>query len=220
MHQSARTPSPLTRSFVRALAKRRWARARGQASAPVTLQDLLMLHGDASLVVVLLVLAVLTVVPIAGVGTLLSFALVAIAWRWAFDAQHQAALPFARSLRAVALSPPWDERTLRFLAVLYARADRWLHPRWQGIFHARWAPLWALWIAVMAAVIFLPLPLGNVLPSLSLVLLCLSWMFRDGLASMASLIVGCAALAYTAAFAHLLLSMLQSLRGWWGGVLH
>jgi hypothetical protein len=48
----------------------------------------------------------------------------------------------------------------------------------------------------MGLVIFLPLPLGNVLPALSLILLSLGWMFRDGLALLLSCAIGAAALAY------------------------
>ncbi|WP_168224728.1 exopolysaccharide biosynthesis protein [Rhodoferax aquaticus] len=201
------TQSTLSVSFLRALARRRRARLQGYTPDPVTLQALLRLHGDASLVVVLLVLSVLTVVPVAGVGTILSFAIFAIAWRWAIGGLHRPGLPFEKSLNHIALSPQWSERVLRFMATLYTRADRWLHPRWPSVFHSRWAMGWAFWIAAMAAIIFLPLPLGNVLPSLSLVFLCLAWMFKDGLACLGSLIVGLAAIAYTAAFGQLVWAM-------------
>ncbi|MFM2342910.1 MAG: hypothetical protein RLZZ592_2563 [Pseudomonadota bacterium] len=55
---------------------------------------------------------------------------------------------------------------------------------------------WRLWIAAMAVVIFLPLPFGNVLPGLSLVLLGLGWMYRDGLLLMLSLPAGLGAIAF------------------------
>ncbi|HSN80885.1 MAG TPA: exopolysaccharide biosynthesis protein [Rhodoferax sp.] len=210
----------LSLNFLRALVWRRRLRLQGGQPAAVTVQDLLELHGDASLVVLLLVLSVLTVTPLAGVGTVLSFAIFAIAWRWACGGEGRTNLPFEKSLHNIALSPAWGERTLRFLATLYARAARWLHPRWPGVFHARWMPWWAAWITVMAAIIFLPLPLGNMLPSLSLVLLCLAWMFRDGLACLGALLVGAAAMAYTAAFGHMVWAMgsqlLAGVRSWLG----
>jgi hypothetical protein len=53
-----------------------------------------------------------------------------------------------------------------------------------------------VWIALMGVVIFLPLPLGNLLPSLSLILLSLGWMFRDGVALLLSTAAGVAAVAY------------------------
>lgn len=62
-------------------------------------------------------------------------------------------------------------------------------------------------------VIFLPLPFGNVLPAISLVLLCLGWMFRDGLALLGSALVGAIALAYTWAFGHLVWVLVDKLWG-------
>ncbi len=197
----------LSFSFCRAIARRRQAVAHGRTPDIVTLQSLLALHGNASLVVVLLVLSVLTVTPVAGVGTVLSFAIFVIAWRWARGGLLHANIPFEEALRRIALNQVWGERTLRFLASLYSRASRWLYPRWSSVFEMRWAPWWGLWIALMGAIIFLPLPLGNLLPSLSLVLLCLAWMFRDGLACLGSLLVGAAAIAYTAAFGHFVWAM-------------
>ena len=205
----------LSVAFLRELVMRRRIQLQGGEPGAVTLQDLLALHGDASLVVVLLVLSILTVLPLAGVGTVLSFAIVAIAWRWASGEEGRTRLPFEKTLSNIALSPAWSERTLRFLASLYARADRWLYPRWPIVFHASWMPWWATWIAMMAAIIFLPLPFGNILPSLSLVLLCLAWMFRDGMACLAALLVGAAAMAYTAAFSHLVWTMSSQA---WAGV--
>jgi hypothetical protein len=48
----------------------------------------------------------------------------------------------------------------------------------------------------MAFVIFLPLPFGNVLPSVSLILLSLGWMSRDGLVLMLGIFFGVVAMAY------------------------
>ena len=64
----------------------------------------------------------------------------------------------------------------------------------------------------MAALIFIPLPLGNVLPAISLVLLSLGWMFRDGLALLLAGIAGVAATAYAVSLSHLVMELVQ--RGW------
>ena len=103
---------------------------------------------------------------------------------------------------------------------MYETSQRCLRPRWAWLSHAGTRPWWGAWIALMGAVIFLPLPLGNVLPSLSLILLSLGWMARDGLALLASSVVGVAALAYTASLGHVALDLLQSglerVRPWLG----
>ena len=57
----------------------------------------------------------------------------------------------------------------------------------------------------MGLLILLPLPLANLLPALSLVLLSLAWMARDGLALAASLLMGAAGLVYIVLMSHLLL---------------
>lgn len=48
----------------------------------------------------------------------------------------------------------------------------------------------------MAGIIFLPLPFGNVLPSLSLIALSLGWMFRDSVALIVSGAIGAGVIAY------------------------
>ena len=179
------------------------------AHAPtVSLQELMRLHGDASTAVVLLVLSMATVLPVAGVGTVLSFAIFGLAWRWARQ-QETTALP--QKIGELTLNPVWTRRCLRGLAWIYTQANRWLKPRWHPLTDDRARPLWALWIAVMGFVIFLPIPFGNVLPSLSLVALCLGWMFRDGVALLLSTLFGIAALAMIVIFSQVLLQTLTKL---------
>lgn len=50
--------------------------------AKLSLQDLVRLHGESSLAVLLMLLAVVSVLPVAGAGTLMSFGMWAIAWSW------------------------------------------------------------------------------------------------------------------------------------------
>jgi hypothetical protein len=177
----------------------------------VNLQDLLRMHGEASTAVVLLVLSMTTVLPVAGLGSVLSFAIFALAWRWARQ-QETTTLP--QKLGSLTLNPRWTRRCLRGLAWIYTQANRWLKPRWLTLTHDGARPLWSLWIALMGFVIFLPIPFGNVLPSLSLAALCLGWMFRDGLALVLSTLFGIAALAVTATFSQLLWQMLRKAIAW------
>lgn len=177
----------------------------------VNLQELLRLHGESSTAVVLMLLSVATVLPVAGVGTVLSFAIFALAWRWARQLETKTLPPRLGNLTLNAL---WTRRCLHALAWIYSQADRWLKPRWQALTHDRARPGWALWIAMMGFVIFLPIPFGNVLPSLSLVALSLGWMFRDGVALVLSTLLGVSALALTATFSQLLWQMLLQSTAW------
>jgi hypothetical protein len=54
-------------------------------------------------------------------------------------------------------------------------------------------------LALMALLIWLPIPFGNVLPAFALVMLGLGLAFRDGLAVLAGFLVGGVALAGTTA---------------------
>ena len=177
----------------------------------LSLAGLLRLHGESSAAVVLMLMALLSVVPVAGAGTVLSLGILAIAGAWM---RGRDAVDLPERLGAISLNERWAGRCLRALAWLYGQAHRRLRPRWPAWHHGTTQRGWGVWIALMAVVIFLPLPLGNVLPGLSLILLSLGWMFRDGVALAACAVTGCAALVYTASLAHLLVHVLDQARGW------
>jgi hypothetical protein len=157
-----------------------------------TLDELLRQQGAASTPMLLLVLALLCVLPLAGVGTVLSWAIALLALSWARGAPPPQLPPRLGGFR---LGPRWSRRVLRALHGLRWLQGQWFRARLQLLAHPRTALFWAAWIALMAFIIFLPLPLGNVLPALSLVLLALGWMARDGLALLLSAASGAGAIA-------------------------
>lgn len=183
--------------------------AMGVGSDGLSLAQLLRLHGESSSAVLLMLCSVLTVLPVTGAGTVLSFAIWALAWGWACG-QHSVQL--SSRLGCVTLRAPWSRRCLHGLAWIYEQAEKRLRPRWSVWCHARTRSWWGLWIALMGAVIFLPLPAGNVLPSLSLILLSLGWMFRDGLALLLATVVGASAVAYALSLGNLVLRLVE--QGW------
>lgn len=189
LHEGAQNPEPLV----------------------LSMDELLALHGQASAAVLLLMMALLSVTPVAGIGTLLSLVILLLGWRWHRD-HVQTRLP--RRLAEFRLGPVWSERCLRMLAWTYGLADRCLRARWLVLSHRRTRLGWGAWIAAMGLIIMLPLPLGNVLPSLSLVLLSLGWMFRDGLALLASALVGSGALVFTATMGHVITEAAQRAWAW------
>jgi hypothetical protein len=173
----------------------------------LTLAELLELPGRQSLPSVLLVSAALTVLPVAGAGAVLSVLLWWVAWAW-WRGHEQ--LPLPRRALELSLSPSWSRRCLHGLAWVYEQAERRMKPRWALWAHHRTQPWWGVWVSLMAALIFLPLPLGNVLPAVSLMLLALGWMFRDGLVLVLAGTTGVAALGYVVLCWELLLRLLTA----------
>lgn len=169
------------------------------AELRLSLNALMGLHGESSVAVLLVLLSVISVLPVGGVGTLMSLGMCAVAWAWV---RGHATLALPTRLASVTLNERWTGRCLHGLAWLYEQSSRFMRPRWALCSHAGTRGLWGLWIVLMAFVIFLPLPLGNVLPSLSLILLSLGWMFRDGLALLLSALMGAAAMAYLVSLWH------------------
>lgn len=179
----------------------------------LSLRELLQLHGESSGAVLLMLMALLSSLPIAGAGTVLSLGIFALAWTW-LRGHDTLALP--ERLSRLRLNETWTRRCLRGLAWTYERADRWLRPRWSALGHARTRSGWALWIALMAALILLPLPLGNLLPGASLMMLSLGWMFRDGLVLLLSAVTGMAGVGYALSAGHLALAAWQHAGAWLG----
>lgn len=182
------------RRFVREARLRRLALARGEQGEPLTLQQLLAMHGQATMAVLLILLALITTVPVAGAGTLFSLGIMAWAWRWA---RGQPA-PRLERLRALQLNPRAAYRCLRWLAWMYTFAHRRLRPRWPGLHSPRLRWAWAGWVVLMAFIIFLPIPFGNVFPAVALLLFGLGLLTRDGLMLAASLALGLAGMAFLA----------------------
>jgi hypothetical protein len=187
------------------------AEARPGGDSVLRIQHLLQLHGDAGMAVVLLVLALVTTLPVAGVGTVLSLGLLTWAWAWA---RQRETLPGLQRLAQIPLPSVLAARSLRWLARLHLLRARWLRPRLQPVQAAVWRWPWALWVACMAFIIFLPVPFGNVLPAASLVLFGLGLMARDGLWLLLSLAPGAGGLAVMGLSLHGLMELAARWPAW------
>lgn len=169
----------------------------------LTLAALLELHGPSSVATLLMLYALFCILPVGGVGNVFGVALWMLSWQWSQGRPHM--LP-AR-VAAMRLNQRWSLFMLRALSIGYRHAGRWSRPRWPRL-QAGWTRgWWAAWIALQALVIFLPIPLGNVLPAFSLVALGLGRLLSDGLMMGLSLVIGALALGYTAALGQLAWTM-------------
>lgn len=181
----------LARRFRQALHR---LQAQGPQTRGLSLEELLALHGSASLATLLMLFALVCLLPVAGVGNVFGVALWWLSWDWWRDRATGTLHPQVAAMR---LNLRWSMATLRALAASYRQAGRWLRPRWPGMQAAWTRGPWAMWIALQALVIFLPIPMGNVLPAFSLVALGLGRLLMDGAMLWASLALGLAGLAYT-----------------------
>jgi hypothetical protein len=195
-------------------AKQRSANGQPSSAAqPWCVADLLRVHGDSSMAVVLIVIAMVTVLPVAGVGTLLSGAIVLWAWAWARQLEH---LPGFARIEQLPLPSRVASRCLRWLAKLHLLRSRWFKARCEWIFQPAWRGLWAIWITAMALVIFLPIPFGNVLPALSLLLFGLALMAKDGVMMLVSTLPGLLGVGLLVASVDVLLVSWAHLMAKWG----
>lgn len=176
---------------IRDLAARLRAAACQLPPGPVPLSALADAHGGAWQASLLVLLAAPCLLPIPGVGVMLSLALALLGLLW--WRAPQAELP--PRLGRLSLPREGASRSLALLARFYDLAWRLTRPRLTLLVgpSARW------WLGpmtvVMAVLIFLPIPFGNVLPAVSLVLAGVALAARDGLLMLASMGLGAGALA-------------------------
>jgi hypothetical protein len=76
----------------------------------------------------------------------------------------------------------WAKRVLHFLAVIHRFAGAVARSRLEGLAERGQRSWIALTLGLMAVLIVLPIPFGNVLPAATVTLLGLGIVFRDGVA--------------------------------------
>ncbi|MFO0123432.1 MAG: exopolysaccharide biosynthesis protein [Inhella sp.] len=145
----------------------------------VSMRDIAQAHGPEAHGTLLLLLAMPCLLPVPGVGTLLGLGMVALAvamWR----GQGTPYLP--HRVANLELSRHWAQRVLQGLASAYALAGRHAKARWSHLTGPTWHSVIALVVALMAVIVVMPIPFGNVLPSLALTFIGLGLVFKDGIA--------------------------------------
>lgn len=180
------------------LSHRLRAAAARLSGEPVKLIELAELYGSAAQGTLLVLLATPCLLPVPGVGNVMGAALIALAlamWR----GEDANALP--SRVATVSLPGRWASRVLRLVARFYEMAGYWSRQRLERYAKAPPRSWMAPGVALMGALIFLPIPLGNVLPAIAVVLLGLGLVFRDGIAVLAGAATGLAAVGYTMALA-------------------
>ncbi len=144
----------------------------------VSIGNLLAALGDRAIGALMFVFAAPNVVPAPpGLSGILGAPLVFLAAQLMLGMKPW--LPGVITRRSIARD---DLQTLvRRLSPWLARAEKLLRPRWSTLTHPPLEYAVGLLCFVLAVVIVLPIPLGNILPALALSMLALGVLERDGL---------------------------------------
>ena len=161
----------------------------------VSMQAMAQAHGPEAHGSLLLLMSAPCLLPVPGVGSVLGLGMAALAatmWR----GQSEACLP--RRVAELEMSRHWAQRVLGFLASTYDVAGRYARARQSHLATADKRSWTAAAIGMMAAIVVLPIPFGNVLPSLAMMLIALGLVFRDGVAVVLGLVAAGLAFLVTA----------------------
>jgi hypothetical protein len=161
----------------------------------VSMRTLAQAHGPAAHGTWLLLMAAPCLLPVPGVGAVLGLGMAALAvamWR----GQSAACLP--RQVAELELPRQWAQRVLAMLASAYAVAGRYARARLSHLASAEERSWTAAAIGLMAVIVVMPIPFGNVLPALALMLIGLGLVFRDGVAVVLGLAMAVVATGVTA----------------------
>lgn len=180
---------------IRDLASRLRTAAGELPPGPVPLAAMAEAHGGAWQASLLVLLAAPCLLPIPGVGSVLSIGLALLGLMLWWQHPHDDLPP---RLGRLNLPREGATRGLALLARFYDLVHGVTRPRLTAL-----AGPWSRWwlgpmTLAMAGLIFLPIPFGNVLPAVSLMLAGVALAARDGLLMLASLSVGAGALASSA----------------------
>ena len=161
----------------------------------VSMQTLAHAHGQAAHGSLLLLMAGPCLLPVPGVGTVLGLGMAALAVAM-WQGHAPACLP--RRVAELELSRHWAQRVLGMLASAYATAGRFARARLSHLAMPGARSFTAAAIGLMAVVVVLPIPFGNVLPALAMMFIGLGLVFRDGLAVVLGFVTAGLALCVTA----------------------
>ena len=160
----------------------------------VSMGALAAAHGPEAQGTLLLLLAMPCLLPVPGVGFVLGAGMVGLAAAmWRGHANH--GLP--QRVADLELPRHWAQRVLLGLASAYAVAARHSRARLSHVAGPAFRAATAIAVGLMAFIVLLPIPLGNLLPSIAIMLIGVGLVFRDGLAVLLGHVMAVLALIIT-----------------------
>lgn len=176
------------------IAQRLYAAAADLQDERVSMRRMAEAHGPGAHGTLLLLMAMPCLLPVPGVGTVLGVGMAALAfdlWR----GEGEPDLP-ARVAK-LEVSREWARRILVGLASAYAVAGRHSKTRLSHLTSAGRRSGISVPVGLMAVIVVMPIPFGNVLPAVALAFIGLGLVFRDGLAVLLGLLLSGVALVAT-----------------------
>lgn len=161
----------------------------------VSLSDLLALLGDRALAALLLIFALPNVIPVPpGASAILGLPMLLVAAQLAFGGRPW--LPDFLARRS--LTRAQFQTVVNRIGPWLARAEKLLRPRWLALSGPAAERLVGTVCLLLSLVVFLPIPLGNMLPAFAVCVLCLGLMERDGLCVVSGVLLAATALMVVA----------------------
>jgi hypothetical protein len=160
----------------------------------VDIGTLIAAQGNAMLGGLLVFLAIPCLVPSMGVGYILSLGMFAIGFAMLTGAEH---VTMPQRLTRLRIKRSIAEKLLRGMAKVYGWFERVARPRISWSIGSTAKRALALNVLLMAFIIFLPIPAGNTLPAIALLLLGPALIYRDGLFALASIFASIIAVIFT-----------------------
>ncbi|MES2980453.1 MAG: exopolysaccharide biosynthesis protein [Pseudomonadota bacterium] len=165
---------------------------------PISMGALAQAHGSDASGALLLLMAAPCILPVPGVGTVLGLGMAALAvalWR------GKAGTCLPGRVADLKISRQCAQRVLLLLASTYAMAGRHTKIRMSRFAPSEGRSGTVFVIGLMAVIVVLPIPFGNLLPAIALALIGVGMVFRDGLAVILGLAMAGLALVVTAGLA-------------------
>ncbi|PSH65407.1 MULTISPECIES: exopolysaccharide biosynthesis protein [Phyllobacterium] len=178
----------------------------------ITIEEMLTVMGNSSIAFTILILSLPALAPLPGpFGMVFGSCLAIISLQITVGAEHLQLPQFVGKRR---LSAATVILIVRYTAPMIARVERVLRPdRLRTLAGRKAQMMLGIPVFVLAIIIALPIPFGNVLPVLALVIIAGALLERDGLAALIGVGVAIVALGTTAGLIYGVMSATDLLVG-------
>lgn len=167
-----------------------------KARGSITMGDIIDMHGAGALGAILTVLSIPALLPSTGIpiGSVMALGMFAVAMSMMMGVDH---VTLPQKLSNMVLSEKTADKLVGTLLKFYRFLERWSDVRFEWLVNHKARQVLSLFVFLMAAIIFLPIPFGNTAPAFALLLLGPALLLRDGLLVLISLLAGIMALGVT-----------------------